>query len=111
MESFPVRDLTITRNAATIDLKAGEITLIEPLGDRYHAALFRGQGTFHFRPADAIERDQLHKFTGTRILEEPFQSILIRFSDSTAEELMAQKGVMSRASAMKQPCDPCMEVR
>jgi hypothetical protein len=110
-DRFQVRNLTIKRDAATIDFKAGQITLIQSVQDRYHAAFFTGQGTFHFRPLNGIERDQLHKFTGTRILEEPFQSIFLRFSDSTAQELIAQTGSMNRAPAGKGTCEPCGEAR
>ncbi len=112
IDTFQVRNLTITRNAASIEFVSGEIKIVEALGDRHHAALFTGQGTFRFRPPNAIESDQLHKFTATRILEEPFQSVLLRFSDSTGEELIAAKNRDSMTQASRnESCDRCQEVR
>jgi hypothetical protein len=106
---FPVRDVTITRQAATIEFETGEVTLIQSVGERYYAAFFMGKGTFHFRPANGIERDQLHKFTNTRVLEEPFQSMFLRFSDSTAEELIANppSGTTNRPGS----CEKCVDAK
>src|SRR5688500_8455706 len=67
-DSFPVQNLSITRGTVTLHFDSGEITIVEGVNGRYHAAFFTGQGTFRFRPPNAIEADQLHKFTGTRIL-------------------------------------------
>ncbi|MCI0413390.1 hypothetical protein L0222_11410 [bacterium] len=107
--TFPVSNLSIKRNAATIVLQSGEITLIEPLHGRHHAALFTGQGVFHFRPPNALEQDQLHKFTNTRILEEPFHTAVLRFSDTTSQELLQAKAGDARAKTAR--CDRCQEVK
>src|SRR5687768_16902089 len=106
-KTFAVRNLSLTRSGATLDFESGEITLIEALNGRYHAALFTGRGVFRFRPPDGIERDQLHKFTGTRVLEEPFHSVLLRFSDQTADEIMKT----GNESANKNiTCNKCKEI-
>jgi hypothetical protein len=112
VESFSIRDFTITRDAATIELKSGEISIIESVKNRYHSALFTGTGTFRFRPPNAIERDQLHKFTGNRILEEPFQSMLLRFSDATGLDLKAQNpDPMTGRTPAGRTCAPCRDIR
>ena len=82
---------------------------MQPLEGRYHAALFTGKGIFRFKPPNAVERDQLHKFTGVRVLEEPFESVLLRFSDSTAQEIL--KGKAGEVADRKASCTRCSEVR
>jgi len=90
-ESFTVKDLTLSRDAGTLELLSGKVDLIEPVEDRYHTAVFSGDAVFRFHPPTPIERDQLSKFTGTRIFEEKFHSAVFKFSDSTADELRKAK--------------------
>ena len=108
-ETFNVRNASITRYEATIEFESGEIQMLSPVQDRYHGLLFTGKGTFRFKPPDPIERDQLHKFTSTRVLEEPFTSALLRFSDETAVELLKAKSNVSSSKAAH--CGACREIR
>jgi Peptidase family M1 domain len=102
--SYPIQNAKLIRGAATFEFKSGQIQLLEPVKSRSHALLFTGQGTFVFEPPTPIERDQLNKFTGSKVLREPFRTILLRFTDSTAEEL---SGSGNKGSGL---CSKCKEV-
>ena len=108
--SFPVTNFTLTRHAATIEFQSGEMNVMESVQGRHHAVLFTGRGVFRFRPPNPLEQDQLHKFTQTRVLEEPFDSVVLRFSDQTGEELLKQNPSAPAASGGKS-CSRCTDTR
>src|SRR6185503_19513901 len=42
-------------------------------------------------PSDRIEKQQLYKFTGSPLLNEPFSSAVLRFTDDTYQEIMKER--------------------
>jgi len=90
-ESFTIKDLTLTRDAGTFEFLSGKIDLVEPVQGHYHTAVFSGDAVFRFHAPTPIERDQVYKFTGSRIFEEKFHSAVFKFSDSTADDFLQAK--------------------
>ena len=84
---YSIRDITIRRDALTIALNRGAIAFLEPVNGRVTGAVFIGSGEIVAISPDPIERQQIFKFTGTGILNESFQTAILRFSDNTFEEL------------------------
>ncbi len=110
--SSSVSNLKLVRDAASFEFKSGRIDIVQPVRDRYHAAVFEGEGVIRLDPPTQIEKDQLKKFTGEEKLEEEFKSVVLRFTDETAEELMAALGVDSPSDRQgTQESQLCQESR
>lgn len=84
---YHVRDMTIRRDVLTIALNRGLIAFLEPVNGKVTGGVFIGSGEIVAIPPDAIEKQQVHKFTGTPILNEAFQTGVFRFTDNTYEDM------------------------
>lgn len=84
-----VSSLLLERDAGTFVLEQGRLALTLPIGGRVRAAAFVGHGRFRFTPTSPVEREQLRRFFKVPVLVRDFQSLLLVFGDSTAEELAA----------------------
>src|SRR5262245_33683192 len=82
-----IRDITLRRDVLTIALNRGVIAFLQPIQGRVTGAVFIGSGEIVAIPPDAIEKQQIYKFTGTPVLNETFQTAILRFTDNTYEEL------------------------
>lgn len=110
--SASISNLKLVRDAASFEFKSGKIDIVEPVRGRYHAAVFEGEGIFRIDPPTRIEKDQLNKFTGGKKLEEEFKSLVLRFTDETAEELKTALGVVSSDdTSLPEESKPCLESR
>lgn len=87
---YPVRDLSLRRDAFTFNLERGRLIFLEPVNGFVTGLLFRGRGTLLVVPPNRIEKQQLARFTGSPTLSEHFYEAFIRFSDDTYRELMSQ---------------------
>ena len=52
--------------------------------------MFIGSGEVVAIPPDAIEKQELYKFTGSPVLNEPFHAAIFRFTDNTYADIMKQ---------------------
>jgi len=102
-EFYVARDITIRRDALTLALNRGVIAFLEPVNGKITGAVFIGDGEIVAIPPDAIEKQQLYKFTGTPILNEPFQTGIFRFTDGTYEEI--RKEISKHAEEQVSPDD------
>lgn len=87
---FMVRDLSLRRDAVTLNLERGKVAFLEPAGGLVTGLLFWGQGTLVASPSAKVEKHQLNLFTGSPTLSEHFTEAYIRFTDDTHSELMSQ---------------------
>src|SRR5262249_19375985 len=85
-----IRDITIRRDVLTIALNRGVIAFLQPVQGRATGAVFIGSGEIVAIPPDSIEKQQIYKFTGTPILNEAFQTAILRFTDDTYDELIKE---------------------
>lgn len=82
-----VEDLLLERDAAAIALVRGRVALATPLRGRVCAAFFHGEGEFRLAPAQETERAQLVRLFKSPVFARRFDSALLLFADSTAEDL------------------------
>src|SRR5437867_12164180 len=87
---YNIRDITIRRDALSIALNRGTIAFLEPIMGKVTGAVFIGSGEVVAIPPDAVEKQQVFKFTGSPVLNEPFQAAFFRFTDGTYEEIMKE---------------------
>src|SRR5262249_4964225 len=109
-----IRDITIRRDALSIAFNRGVIAFLEPVMGKVTGAVFIGNGEIVAIPPDAIEKQQLYKFTGTPVLNETFQTALFRFTDSTYDEIKkeisqhAEEDVSADDAAQFDSLDPAI---
>src|SRR5580698_5897928 len=60
---YNIRDVTIRRDAAAISFNRGTIAFLEPVMGKVTGAVFIGSGEIVAIPPDAVEKQQLYKFT------------------------------------------------
>lgn len=82
-----IRDVTIRRDVLSISLTRGVIAFLEPVMGKVTGAVFIGSGEVVAIPPTAIEKQQVYKFTGSPVLNEPFRAAVFRFTDGTYEEI------------------------
>jgi len=87
--SFKVKDLTLKRDAGELRLTDGTVTLYGEVNGHVTGAVFQGQGTLHVVPPSAMERHQLKIVMNTEVLDQPFTTAVLAFTDDTAKELKA----------------------
>ena len=82
-----VNDLQLQRDAARFTLKSGELYFIKPVENKITAAVFIGDGQLTLTPPIEVEKNSLKIFTGEGSITEQFSRLVIRFSDSTFEDV------------------------
>jgi Peptidase family M1 domain len=87
--SFKIHNLTLKRDAGELRLTDGTVTLYNEVNGRVTGAVFQGQGVLHIEPPSAMERRQLKIIMKTEVLDQPFTSAVLAFTDDTAKELKA----------------------
>ena len=85
---YNIRDITIRRDAASISFNRGTIAFLEPIRGKVTGGVFIGSGEIVAIPPDAVEKQQIHKYTNSPILNEPFAAGFFRFTDDTYEEIV-----------------------
>jgi hypothetical protein len=85
-----VRDITLVRDALSISLNRGALVFTEPVEGRVTGAVFIGSGDLLVIPPDRAERQQLFRFTKSALLNEHFETALLRFTDDTQAEILRQ---------------------
>src|SRR5436190_5861859 len=87
---YLVRELAMTRGGARIYFDRGFVALFSPVEGEVTGAVFSGEGEVLLIPPSPVEKRSLDQFIGAPILEEHFVSALMRFTDHTAEEILAK---------------------
>lgn len=83
-----VKNLALKRDAATFNLKSGEVYFALPIEGRVTAAVFIGAGELTLTPPTDAEKRSLEIFTkqpGT--MTEEFSTLVLRFTDKTFDEI------------------------
>lgn len=87
---FHVTNLTLQRDAATLTFSNGQFSFLPPVLGRVVAGVFTGEGSFHLEPAMAIERLSLRRISGDQVVDQPFRSVVLWFTDGTYDEIKRQ---------------------
>jgi hypothetical protein len=96
---YAIRDARITRDRMSLYFNRGFIAFMTKIDGEVTGAVFSGEGEILMVPPTQAEKRNLAQFTQAPILEEKFVSVYMRFTDRTAEELLA-------ASRKPDPDDP-----
>ncbi len=100
-ETYVVENLILKRDTATLTFRAGTISFTAPVLGKTVIAVFSGDGSFHLSPAIPLETDHLVQAIGKDTVDEEFESLILCFTDATAEEI--KKSVKTRAEPGKAP--------
>src|SRR5438876_5438910 len=87
---YIVHGAKIERGGAKFFFDRGFVALFAPVGGEVTGAVFSGEGEVLLIPPSPVEKRNLDQFIGAPILEEHFVSALMRFTDRTAQEILAQ---------------------
>ena len=96
---YAIRDAHISRARMDLYLNRGFIAFMTPVQGEVTGAVFWGEGEVLMIPPNRAEKRNLARFTHAPILEEKIESAYMRFTDHTAQELLA-------ASHRPDPDDP-----
>ncbi len=78
-----VENLILSKEAAEFELIRGDIYFLESVLGRVTGGVFHGEGTFRIRPHETIERDRIRRLNEWSDFEEPFEELVLFFSDGT----------------------------
>ena len=85
-----VENLQIIRDRIHITLASGAIQFVQPANGVVYAAAFDGSGRVEIEPPNALEAQQLRRFTGQDKLAMDFTNATFTFSDDTFDQLASQ---------------------
>jgi hypothetical protein len=89
-ETYTVSNLTLKRDAATINLISGRVSFLPPALGRVVIGVFVGEGEFTLEPYLFIERNHLKLRTEKETVNEPFSRLALAFTDNTWQEIKSQ---------------------
>lgn len=96
-EYSSVENLVLKRDTGTITFRQGHLYFLAPVDGRITGAVFIGDGEFQMTPTLSIEQRYLGLLTGTPSITEKFSKMVLRFSDSTYDEVKKASGTLSGA--------------
>jgi hypothetical protein len=86
-EAVAVSNLDLRRDAATFHLRSGTVCFVAPVAGKVTGAVFVGDGNFVLAPPSAQERGMLKLLTKEDSFSEDFSQMVLRFTDSSYDEL------------------------
>jgi hypothetical protein len=86
-DAITVKDLVLQRDAATFTFRSGSVAFYGQVNGKVTGAVFRGEGHLHIMPPTPEERHNLSIQAHVEQLDEDFDEVVLRFTDSTAGEL------------------------
>lgn len=86
-EAITVKDLVLQRDAATFTFRSGSFAFYAPVKGKVTGAVFKGEGHLHITPPTLEERHNLFLQAHAEQLDDDFDEVVLRFTDSTADEL------------------------
>jgi hypothetical protein len=86
-EAYTVGNLSLKRDAGTFHLHSGTVCFVSPVQGKVTGAVFIGDGNFVLNPPAESERKSLKLLTKEDEFSEAFNHAVLRFTDSTYEEI------------------------
>ena len=86
-EAVSVSNIDLQRDIATFHLRTGTVCFLTPAQGKVTGAVFMGDGNLVLDAASASERSMLKLLTREDEFSENFSHLVLRFSDSTYDEL------------------------
>jgi hypothetical protein len=85
-EAVTVRDFVLKRDAATFQF-SGFVCFVAPVNGKVTGAVFMGEGNMVLNPPIPVEKSSLKLLTKSDDFVEQYEHMVLRFTDSTYEEL------------------------
>jgi hypothetical protein len=86
-EAVSVSSFDLKRDAGIFRFKSGTVCFASPVNGKVTGAVFTGDGEFLLTPPTEQERKSLNYLTKETEFHERFERLILRFTDSTYEEL------------------------
>jgi len=84
---FHVENFVIQRDIGTLEFKSGDFSLGAPVLGKTVMAVFAGEGIFRLKPPNTIDANYLKLVNGEPAVDEPFRTVVLCFTDGTADEI------------------------
>jgi hypothetical protein len=89
-EAVSISNLTLKRDAGTFHLRSGIVCFVAPVQGKVTGATFTGDGNFVLDPPVESERRSLNLLTREAEFSESFSQAVLRFTDTTYDEIKKQ---------------------
>jgi hypothetical protein len=99
-EAVSISNFDLKRDAATFHLRSGTVCFVAPVQGKVTGAVFVGDGNMILEPPLPVERGMLKLLTKEDEFSENFSQMVLRFTDSTYDE------VKRTGTAASAGCDP-----
>jgi len=86
-EAVSVTNSDLKRDAGTFHLISGTVCFVPPVNGKVTGAVFVGEGSFVLNPPTETERKSLKYLTKEDEFSEKFERLVLRFTDSTYDEI------------------------
>lgn len=86
-EAVSVNNFELKRDAGTFHLRSGTVCFVAPVNSKVTGAVFTGDGNFVLDPSQESERKSLKLLTKEDQFSENFEHMVLRFTDSTYEDI------------------------
>ena len=86
-EAISVTNFDLKRDAGTFRLNSGTVCFVPPVNGKVTGAVFSGDGIFLLVPPTETERKSLKFLTKGEEFNEKFEKLVLRFTDSTYDEI------------------------
>ena len=93
-EAFSVNNFELKRDAGTFHLHSGTVCFVAPVEGRVTGAVFVGEGNFILDPPPS-EKSMLKLHTKENEFSEKFEHLVLRFTDSTYDDIKKGGSVVS----------------
>ena len=93
-EAVSVNNFELKRDAGTLHLHSGTVCFVAPVEGRVTGAVFVGEGNFILDPPPS-EKSMLKLLTKENEFSEKFEHLVLRFTDSTHEDIKKGGSVVS----------------
>ena len=100
-DGVQVKDFTLNRQGGTFHFAQGNFFFYAPVNGKVTGAVFVGSGHFDLAPAEAREQQSLALLNKTGVMAQDFTTLVLRFTDGTAEEIR-KASTVSAGAATKQ---------
>jgi hypothetical protein len=82
--------IELRRADMLVSFEQGKLAFLAPVEGRITGAVFAGRGHVLGVPRGIVEKQQMARFLGAPVLDQDFTSAILRFTDTTQEELLRQ---------------------
>ena len=94
-EAVSVTNFELKRDAGTFRLRSGTVCFVSPVNGKVTGAVFSGDGLFLLDPPNDTERKSLRLLTRENEFSETFSQMVLRFTDSTYDDIKKGGNVVS----------------